>query len=195
MLAGASAYRLWRRAEETEFFSRSLRTGVLAAALGITVTVAFGYAQFDGIAEGKFGNGNVPASAALGFMIETGQLLALVVLLVMLPLIRVLPRARWAHPVLMLMTPLPFVLAISGWLARELGRQPWMIWERLTIADAMTPGLTAGMVTTSLIGFTAVLGLLAVVDYVLIARAIRRGPQAPALGAASESTPSPALTY
>ncbi|MEV5323846.1 cytochrome ubiquinol oxidase subunit I [Nonomuraea sp. NPDC052634] len=195
VLVGASAYRLWRRAEETEFFGRSLRTGVLAAALGIMVTVAFGYAQFGGVAEGKFGSGNVPASVALGFMIEIGQLLALVVLFVMLPLIRVLPRARWAHPVLMLMTPLPFILAILGWMAREIGRQPWMIWERLTVADAMTPGLTAGMVTTSLIGFTAVLGLLAVVDYVLIARAIRRGPQAPDLGATAESTPSPALTY
>ena len=54
-----------------------------------------------------------------------------------------------------------------------------MIWEKLTVADALSPGLTAGMITTSLVGFAAVLGMLAIVDYVLIARLIRRGPRRP----------------
>ncbi|MEV4571360.1 cytochrome ubiquinol oxidase subunit I [Nonomuraea sp. NPDC049419] len=195
VLVGASAYRLWRRAPETEFFGRSLRTGVLTAAVGIVVTIAFGYAQFGGVTENKFGAHNPVAATALGFMIEIGQLLALVVLFVMLPLIRVLPRARWAHPILMLMTPLPFVLSVLGWIAREVGRQPWMIWERLSVADAMTPGLTPGMVMGSLAAFTAVLGLLAVVDYVLIAKVIRRGPRGLDLGAAADEPRSPALTF
>ena len=91
----------------------------------------------------------------------------------------------------MLMTPLPFVLAIMGWLAREMGRQPWMVWEKLTVADAMTPGLTPPMITGSLVAFAAVLGLLALVDYVLIARVVRRGPRDLDLGAVRE----PALTY
>ncbi|MBE1593132.1 cytochrome ubiquinol oxidase subunit I [Nonomuraea angiospora] len=195
VLVGASAYQLRRRTEHVEFFTRSLRTGVVAAAIGIFVTTGFGYAQFAGVQEGKF-NDNVGAALPLGLMIEFGQLLALVVLFVMLPMIAVLPRWRWTHPLLMLMTPLPFVLAIMGWLAREVGRQPWMIWEKLTVADAMSPGLTSGMVTASLVGFAGVLGLLAVVDYVLIARIVRRGPRDVALGAvpAGESR-SPALSY
>lgn len=65
----------------------------------------------------------------------------------------------------------------------SVGRQPWLINGRLTVADALSPGLTTGMVTVSFIGFAGVLGLLAVVDYVLIARAVRRGPVAVALGA------------
>ncbi|MEV4114466.1 cytochrome ubiquinol oxidase subunit I [Nonomuraea sp. NPDC049695] len=195
VLVGASAYQLRRRTEHVEFFTRSLRTGVVAAALGIFVTIGFGYAQFAGVQEGKF-DGNPGAAIPLGLMIEFGQLLALVMLFVLLPLVGVLPRWRWTHPLLMLMTPLPFVLAIMGWLAREVGRQPWMIWEKLTLADAMSPGLTPGMITASLIGFAGVLGLLAVVDYVLIARIIRRGPRDLDLGAvpATESR-SPALTY
>jgi cytochrome d ubiquinol oxidase subunit I len=195
VMVGASAYQLRRRTEHVEFFTRSLRTGVVAAAIGIFVTIGFGYAQFAGIQDGKF-DGNVGAALPLGLMIEFGQLLALVVLFVMLPMIGVLPRWRWTHPLLMLMTPLPFVLAIMGWLAREVGRQPWMIWEKLTVADAMSPGLTSGMVTASLVGFAGVLGLLAVVDYVLIARIVRRGPRDVALGAvpAGESR-SPALSY
>ncbi|MGR6921012.1 cytochrome ubiquinol oxidase subunit I [[Actinomadura] parvosata] len=196
VLVGASAYRLRRKAPENEFFSRSLRMGVVTAAIGIFVTMAFGYAQFGAVPEGKFGGQNLAATAPLGFMIEFGQLLGLVVLFVMLPMIRVLPRARWAHPILIAMTPLPFVLSILGWMAREIGRQPWMIWERLTVADAMSPGLTRGMVTASLIGFAAVLGLLAIVDYVLIARVIRRGPRDLDLGATTREEPrTPALSY
>ncbi|UBU17252.1 cytochrome ubiquinol oxidase subunit I [Nonomuraea gerenzanensis] len=194
VLVGASAYRLRRGAGEAEFFGRSLRTGVVTAAIGIVLTMGFGYAQFAAVPEDKFGSHNPLAATGLGFMIEFGQLLGLVVLLVMLPMIGILPRARWTHPILIAMTPLPFVLSILGWMAREIGRQPWMIWERLTVADALSPGLTRGMVTTSLIGFAAVLGLLAVVDYVLIARVIRRGPRALDLGA-REEPPTPALSH
>ncbi|WP_326644761.1 cytochrome ubiquinol oxidase subunit I [Nonomuraea fuscirosea] len=196
VLVGASAWRLRRRTPEVEFFTRSLRTGVVTAAVGIFLAMGFGYAQFGGVAEGKFGSGRDPlAAVGLGFMIEIGQLLGLVVLLVMLPMISVLPRLRWTHPILIAMTPLPFVLSILGWMAREIGRQPWMIWERLTVADALSPGLTSGMVMGSLIGFAAVLGLLAVVDYVLIARVIRRGPYGLDLGATADETRAPALSY
>jgi cytochrome d ubiquinol oxidase subunit I len=188
VLVGASAYQLRRRTPEVEFFTKSLRTGVTMASIGIFLTVGFGYAQFSGFQEGKdWGAGAVP----LAVMIEIGQLLMLVVLFAMLPMIRVLPRWRWTHPVLMLLTPVPFLLAIMGWLAREIGRQPWMVWQKLTVADAMTPGLTSSMIISSLVGFAAVLGLLAVVDYVLIARVVRRGPQDLDLGAVRE----PALTY
>ncbi|MEO3801377.1 cytochrome ubiquinol oxidase subunit I [Nonomuraea sp. B1E8] len=195
VLVGASAYQLRRRTRELEFFTRSMRMGVYTAAIGILVTLGFGYAQFGGVAEGKF-DGNVGAALPLALMMEGGHLLALVVLLGMLPAVGVLHKWRWTHPILMLMTPLPFIVSILGWAAREVGRQPWMIWERLTVADAMSPGLTSGMVTASLIAFTAVLGLLAVVDYVLIARIVRRGPREPALGAAAADEPrSPALSY
>jgi cytochrome d ubiquinol oxidase subunit I len=195
VLVGASAYQLRRRTEHVEFFTKSLRTGVIVAAIGIFITMGFGYAQFAVIpVEGKF-SGNVGAAIGLAVMMEIGQLLGLVVLLVMLPMIRVLPRWRWTHLVLMAMTPLPFVLSIAGWVAREVGRQPWMIWEKLTVADAMSPGLTSGMVTASLIGFVAVLGLLAVVDYVLIARVVKRGPRGLDLGAASDEARTPALSF
>jgi cytochrome d ubiquinol oxidase subunit I len=194
VMAGASAYRLRRRTDQAEFFTRSLRTGVVVAAIGIFLTMGFGYAQFAGVQEGKFDN--VPAAVGLAVMVEFGQLLGLLVLFVMLPLIRFVPRWRWTRWLLMVMTPLPFLLSIMGWVAREMGRQPWMIWGKLTVADAMSPGLTAGMVTVSLIGFAAVLGLLAVVDYVLIARMVRRGPRELDLGAPASGEPrTPALSF
>ncbi|GAA2388744.1 cytochrome ubiquinol oxidase subunit I [Nonomuraea africana] len=182
LLMGASAYQLLRRTTYQEFFTKSLRTGVVVAAIGVVVAVGTGYAQFAVVQEAKF-EGNTGAAIGLGFMVLIGELMQLVVPFLLLPTVYWLPRWRWAHPILIIMTPLPFLAATFGWMAREIGRQPWMIWERLTVADAMSPGLTSGMVTASLIGFTAVLGLLAVVDYVLIARVVRRGPGDLALGA------------
>ncbi|MFI7464721.1 cytochrome ubiquinol oxidase subunit I [Nonomuraea sp. NPDC049646] len=195
VLAGASAYQLRRRTRETLFFAKSLRTGVGVAAVGAFLALGFGYAQFGGVQEGKF-DGDAGAGVPLGLMIEIGQLLAFVLLFVLLPIIYWLPRWRWTHPVLIVMTPVPFALAILGWMAREIGRQPWMVWHKLTVADALTPGLTSGMVTASLIGFAGVLGLLAVVDYVLIARLVRRGPRDLDLGALpAGAEPAPAMSY
>jgi cytochrome d ubiquinol oxidase subunit I len=208
VMAGASAYRLRRAtrdatrndngdgtldgAGDREFFTRSLRTGVVAAFIGLWIAVAFGYQQFEGIQDGKFDD-NVAAAVPLAIMMEAGNVLSLLVFALLL-MVRGLHRRRWALAAVVALTPVPFVLAICGWLAREVGRQPWMIWERLTVADAMSPGLTQGMVTGSLAGFVTVLGLLAIADYALIARVIRRGPRDLALGPADEPR-SPALSH
>ncbi|MFG3439533.1 cytochrome ubiquinol oxidase subunit I [Nonomuraea sp. NPDC047897] len=194
VVVGASAYRLRRRDGETEFFTASLRTGVGTAFLGLWIAVAFGYPQFGGVAEGKFDGDAGVANTALAIMTESGNLLSLL-LLAMFVTRKRLPRWRWSHLALIAMTPVPFALAICGWLAREVGRQPWMIWERLTVADAMSPGLTSGMVTASLVGFVAVLGMLAVADYALIARVVRRGPRDLPLGATLDEQRSPALSH
>ncbi|MFI6455033.1 cytochrome ubiquinol oxidase subunit I [Streptosporangium amethystogenes] len=200
VVLGASAYQLFRRTPEREFFTSSLRTGVITSFVGSLITVGFGYAQFgaiSGIQPDKF-DGRVLPGLGLGFMIMIGQLLQFVIMFALTPTVYWLPRWRWAHPLLMAMTPLPFLAAILGWLARESGRQPWMINGRLTVADAMSPGLTSGMVTVSLIAFGGVLGLLALVDYLLIARTVRRGPAAATLGAGAPADPNErahALSY
>ncbi|GLV51957.1 cytochrome ubiquinol oxidase subunit I [Thermobispora bispora] len=190
VMIGASAYGLRRHPGERELFTRSLRLGVVVAALGTTMTSGFGYAQFAGVQEGKF-TGEGPAQVALGVMTLIGDNLILVALFVLLPLVRWLPRWRRLHPFLIALTPLPFIAAIAGWLARELGRQPWVIWQKLSVADALTPGLTPGMLIASSAAFTGVVGVLAIIDYLLIARVIRRGPTRLALGAGPE-VPEPA---
>ncbi|MFC0865621.1 cytochrome ubiquinol oxidase subunit I [Sphaerimonospora cavernae] len=197
VIMGASAYHLFRRTAEHEFFVRSLRIGVVTASVGALFTVGFGFAQFgalDGVQPGKFDAG-IP-DLALGIMRGIGENVQFVMLLVLPLLFRdLLARWRWLHPILMLMTPLPFVAAIAGWIAREVGRQPWIVYGRLRVADALTPGMTTGGLTVSLAAFAGLLGLLAVVDYVLIARVVRRGPQQVALGAPdlpAEPAPVPA---
>ncbi len=198
VIIGASAYHLFRRTSEWEFFVRSLRLGVVGALIGTTITVGFGYAQFGAVGlvqPGKF-NGGPAVGVPLGFMILIGQLIQFAVMFGLTPLLfrDWLARWRWTHPLLMLMTPLPFLAAILGWLVREIGRQPWIVYGRLTVKDAMSPGLTPGMIVGSFVAFTGVLGLLAVVDYLLIARTVRRGPAAATLGASGRPpAPAPAL--
>ncbi|WP_182902480.1 cytochrome ubiquinol oxidase subunit I [Microbispora sp. H10830] len=187
VVMGASAYHLYRRTTDREFFTRSLRIGVLAAFVGSLFTVGFGYAQFGPVSDvqpDKF-HGAAPG-VALGLMIMIGQFVQFGVMFVLAPLLirDLLARWRWLHPLLMIMTPLPFVAAIAGWIVREVGRQPWLVYGKLSVADALTPGLTRADITASFAGFAGVLGLLALVDYVLIARAVRRGPGRVALGAA-----------
>ncbi|GGO28806.1 cytochrome ubiquinol oxidase subunit I [Microbispora rosea subsp. aerata] len=187
VVMGASAYHLFRRTQEREFFTRSLRIGVLTSLAGSLITVAFGFAQFGpihSVQPGKF-EGVIPG-LSLGLMILIGELLQLAVMFVLAPLLirDLLARWRWLHPILMAMTPLPFAAAIAGWLVREVGRQPWLVYGKLSVADALTPGLTRADVIASFAGFAGVLGLLAVVDYALIARAVRRGPGQVALGGA-----------
>ncbi|MEZ0073083.1 cytochrome ubiquinol oxidase subunit I [Planotetraspora sp. GP83] len=201
VVMGASAYHLFRRTAEREFFVRSLRMGVVTAFIGSFLTVGFGYAQFGpvGITQPHKFSGAVPG-AALGTMLLIGQLTQLLVMFGLLPLLirDWLARWRWLHPLLMALTPLPFVASIAGWLVREVGRQPWLVYGRLSVGDALTPGLSKTAVTGSFIAFAGVLGLLAVIDYTLIARAVRRGPGDVALGAPDrpvDPVPAPAHSF
>ncbi|GII93739.1 cytochrome ubiquinol oxidase subunit I [Sinosporangium siamense] len=185
VVAGASAYRLFRRPADEELFKRSLRTGLTWAGVGALLSIGSGYAQIPlvmGVQPGKFdGEGNLAATVGFGFMILLAEMLALLILVMVIVVARV-HRLRWTHPLIMLMAPVPFLIAILGWLAREIGRQPWAVYGKLTTADAITPGLSSGTIIASLVAFPGLLLLLAAVDYLLILKAIRREPGEVGLG-------------
>src|SRR4051812_2842151 len=79
----------------------------------------------------------------------------------------------------------PFVANATGWIFTEMGRQPFVVVPNPDVpvgeqiwfftAQAVSPGVSAGEVWTSLIALTAVYGVLAVVECGLIARFVRRG--------------------
>ncbi len=84
-------------------------------------------------------------------------------------------RLRIPLYLLLVAVPLPFVAAISGWLVREVGRQPWIAYGLLPTADAVSPA-SGNTMLASYIAFTALLGLLAIADWVLLAKYAHRGP-------------------
>lgn len=70
---------------------------------------------------------------------------------------------------------LPYIAHTTGWLLTEFGRQPWIVYGEMRIEEAISPNVTVAMLWTSLIGFTAIYGLLMVADIYLLQKFARRG--------------------
>jgi cytochrome d ubiquinol oxidase subunit I len=76
---------------------------------------------------------------------------------------------------------IPFMplLGISfGWIFTEVGRQPWTVFGLFKTADSVSPGVSAGAVLFTMLGFTALYGFLAVVEFGLFTKTIKQGPAA-----------------
>ncbi|MBN9745016.1 cytochrome ubiquinol oxidase subunit I [Amycolatopsis sp. A1MSW2902] len=177
-VTGVSAYHFLKRTSEIDFFRRSLRIGVAASLIGSVLVVQAGFAQFAEVAgyqPDKF-KGSVAVGLPLGMMINIGFFAFFAALVGTLLLFR--DRLLRARPVLILMVPgiaVPFIAAILGWLVREIGRQPWLVWGKLRTADAVA-GVSGGQILFSFIAFTLLFAVLAIADWVLLARIAKRGP-------------------
>ncbi|WP_410607785.1 cytochrome ubiquinol oxidase subunit I [Amycolatopsis sp. lyj-109] len=176
-VVGVSAWHFLKRTTEVEFFRRSMRLGVVAALVGSIFVVNQGFAQFGELAKyqpDKLEDGGV--GWPLGLMILLGFTMLLCALLGTVLLFRNwLTKARFLHYLMVAAIPLPFAAAILGWLVREIGRQPWLIWGKLRTADALAD-VPAGQILFSFIAFTLLFAALAVADWVLMARVAKRGP-------------------
>ena len=83
---------------------------------------------------------------------------------------------KWTWNTAIWAAPIP-VLAISiGWLFTEMGRQPWIVFKLMKTADAVSPGINGVDVLISLIVFTLIYGVLAVVELKLLLAAAQAGP-------------------
>ena len=87
---------------------------------------------------------------------------------------------------------LPFLANSFGWIFTEMGRQPWVVVPnptgldavRLLTRDGVSPSVGAYAVVISLVSFTLVYGLLAVVELRLLLRYAKAGlPEDPVPGA------------
>ncbi|MFP3908083.1 MAG: cytochrome ubiquinol oxidase subunit I [Acidimicrobiales bacterium] len=88
---------------------------------------------------------------------------------------RPLPTARWMVLVAVLL-PLSGVLGNSfGWIFTEMGRQPWIVFGLMPTAAGVSPGVGAATVMMSMLGFTLIYGLLAVIAVKLVIRTIDEG--------------------
>ncbi|MGA8543966.1 MAG: cytochrome ubiquinol oxidase subunit I [Mycobacterium sp.] len=94
------------------------------------------------------------------------------------------PNQRWFSWLALLTIPTPFLANISGWVFTEMGRQPWIVVPnptgdqqiRFTVHQAVS-NHPPGMVVTSLVTFTLVYGVLAVVWFYLLKRYVVEGPR------------------
>lgn len=82
---------------------------------------------------------------------------------------RRLERSTWFLRFAAWMILAPFLANSAGWIFTEIGRQPWVVYGLLKTSNAVSL-IAPGYVATSLIGFTAIYTLLAVVEIGLMVR-------------------------
>ena len=78
---------------------------------------------------------------------------------------------RLAVPALLL----PFIGNATGWIFTEMGRQPWVVYGLLKTAKGVS-SVGTGYVVTTLVGFTAIYTILAIIDFGLMAKYAKLDP-------------------
>jgi cytochrome d ubiquinol oxidase subunit I len=87
-----------------------------------------------------------------------------------------LPRGRWVVPSAIALPFLPLFGNFFGWIFTENARQPWAVFGLIKTSDGVSPIVSAGSVLFTMVVFTALYGLLAVIEFGLIVKAIKLGP-------------------
>ncbi|MFD9288181.1 cytochrome ubiquinol oxidase subunit I [Streptomyces sp. NPDC060030] len=70
----------------------------------------------------------------------------------------------------------PLIANSWGWIFTEMGRQPWVVYGVFQTRDAVSPGVSQGEILTSMIGFTALYAVLAVIEVKLLLKYVKAGP-------------------
>lgn len=74
-------------------------------------------------------------------------------------------------------TPLPWVAMELGWMAAEVGRQPWVVYGLLRTEEAVSVVVPAGQILATIILFALVYAALLALAIFLVRREVLRGPQ------------------
>jgi cytochrome d ubiquinol oxidase subunit I len=86
------------------------------------------------------------------------------------------PAGRWAARMGIIVPLLPLIAISFGWIFTEIGRQPWIVFGLMPTAAGVSTVVSAGEVWVSMIGYTLLYAVLAVVEVGLIIRTVRQGP-------------------
>jgi cytochrome bd ubiquinol oxidase subunit I len=101
-----------------------------------------------------------------------------------------LPAARWWWRLGPFAVLLPLLANSTGWIFTEMGRQPWVVFGVMRTSKGVSPSVGAASVATSLIVYTLLYAVLAVIEVSLIVRYAKAGPaSAPAAGDDQPPTP------
>jgi cytochrome d ubiquinol oxidase subunit I len=83
---------------------------------------------------------------------------------------------RWLLRILVWSVPLPMVAIQLGWMAAEVGRQPWIVYKLLRTVDGASPAVSATQVRFSLFLLGATCLVLFVAWLYLMVRTARGAP-------------------
>jgi cytochrome bd ubiquinol oxidase subunit I len=204
-MLGVSGILKKRGNADEEFIRRSMRTGAHAALWGVLGVIGMGMLQLDLVTkqqpvkfaafinsqsklavfakqlQAQFGTVDMPPGVLVRYSALTMMGCAAVMLIFAIWIFiatrggRVIKNKAllWLLPVILLF---PYIANAAGWVFREVGRQPYIIYDILSTNEALTPSLTTGGLTVSLIVFVVLIGTLLGLDWFLLGKLARRGP-------------------
>jgi len=83
---------------------------------------------------------------------------------------------RWLLWVFVFAVPLPFLSNQLGWVAAEVGRQPWAVYGLLRTSDSISRSVTANQIISSIAMFSLIYALLFAIWLYLLDSKIKQGP-------------------
>ena len=86
-------------------------------------------------------------------------------------------ETKWLLRLFAWSIPLPLAACQLGWIAAEVGRQPWIVYGLLRTADAHSATVTAGEIGFSIILFGLIYLLLGILYVYILVREVKHGPQ------------------
>ncbi len=111
-------------------------------------------------------------------MIALGGLFALISSIGLLLLVRKkLYESDWYLKILLFAIPLPIISNEMGWMAAEIGRQPWAIYNVLKTADAASVVVPAWQILATIIMFTVLYAILFTFFIKFLMALIKKGPE------------------
>ena len=163
-------------------FSLDLPSMLSLLSTGDTKGVVQGVNDLEAKYKIQYGPGNYTPNIPLAYwsfrlMIGFGGLAVLFALLALWRMRKGgLPKGRWFLPAMISLPFLPLLANSLGWIFTETGRQPWAVFGLIKTADGVSPSVPASSVAITMIGFTLLYGILAVIEFGLIIRTIKVGP-------------------
>ncbi len=83
---------------------------------------------------------------------------------------------RWLLWIFVFSVLVPIIANETGWVAAEVGRQPWVVYNLLRTSDGISESVSSGQIVGSLIMFCVIYALLLLVWLYVLDDKIRTGP-------------------
>ena len=87
------------------------------------------------------------------------------------------PRDKWLLRSLVVLPFLPILGNSFGWIFTESARQPWVVFGLMKTSAGVSTTVSTGNVAFTMIVFTLLYGILAVIEFGLMVRTIKVGPE------------------
>jgi len=87
-----------------------------------------------------------------------------------------LKKSRWFLWIALLSLPLPYIAIELGWVVTEMGRQPWIIQDLMTVSSGVSQ-INTGSVVITFILFAVLFTALLIAEISIMVKQIQTGPK------------------